>query len=653
MATDNDIKKDYEESYRSGEEHWSQYWNEAKTDLKFANGNQWSEKDRKYLQSQDREALVFNKARRICNVVGGYEKKNLLALKVDPIEGSDEKTASQLSAIILSNMLNGGYAAMSAAFEFGPVKSGMNLVEPWVDFSDDILNGDIRFKRLPYNRYILDPTFTDRDLDQDCSFIITRDYFTKEQIKGLLPGRDKDIDSLKGGGNDNKFSQFYPLKGKNNEYNLKYDRFFTRVSRPYTVLADTKTGQMIPIPNDPKALMAAQMFMARFPNLKMIQGSRKGADLNIFIEGELMYSGPDPSGLDEYPFVLEAGYFTPEEDDPKYRMQPVVRDLRDPGTESNRRRSMILDMMDAVIRQGWTFEEGSVINEEALYSTGFQNIAVKEGKLASVKRNEQISIPNSIFQMMEIMDRDHDSISGVNSEMLGDPMNDNIEVAAALAKIRSANGLTTLQGLFTDHRNAKVLLGRKQIKMIQRNFTPTKVARMLGEQPSKEFYTRDFAKYDCNPVEGVLTDSQRQMYFAQISAWKKAGAPIPWSELIEYAPLEKKDSLKESMMRAEKAQQGQTQQDMMTQKITNDLLNAQKFQSIASGQEKLAQIQEDRAGARLDNAKAVKELQSMDIDNFLRTLDSLKIMAEMLRGGPETQQNMLTMGQNSPMIGNA
>jgi hypothetical protein len=656
MATDNDIKKDYEECYAAGSQHWGPAWEEMKTDLKFRQGDQWKSKDKRYLESQDREAMVFNKTHRIVNVVAGYEQKNLLALKIDPFEGGDETTANQFSAIVLNNMMyGGGYMAMSGAFEFGAVTTGMNLVEPWIDRSDDILNGDIRFRRLPYNRFILDPTFNDRDLDRDCGFVITRDYFNKDQCKALMPDRYDDIQSIKGSGNDGKFGQFYPQKGKNNEYNLKYDRFYTQVNRPYTVLADMKTGQIMPVPDDPKAFMAAQMFIARFPDLRMLRGSRKGVDLHIFIEGELMYSGLDSSGLDEYPFVLEAGYFTPEEDDPKYRMQGIVRCLRDPGTEANRRRSMIIDMLDGVIRSGWKFKEGSVVNEEALYASGFENIVMdKNAQMTDAERHQQITIPQGLFQASDMMDKDHDSISGVNQEMLGDPNNDNIEVAAVLAKLRSANGLVTLQSLFNNHRFAKTLIGRKQIKMIQKNYLPAKIQRITGETPTKEFYTRDFAKYDCVPVEGVLTDSQRQMYFAQISAWKKAGAPIPWSEIIEYAPLEKKESLKKALIQAEKGQSAQSQQDMMTQQITNQLLQSEKAHNIAMSKEKLAQIEENRAGARLDNAKAMKELRGMDIDNFLKTLDTIKIMMESLRQPEQPMQgNMLTNSGQNALIGNA
>lgn len=657
MATDSDIKKDANECYQAGQAHWSQFWDEAKLDVKFREGDQWKAKDKTYLTSQDREALVFNRAHRIVNVVTGYEQKNLLALKVDPMESADEKTASQFSSLVMNNMLfGGGYMAMSGAFEFGSVVSGMNLIELWMDRSDDLLNGDIRFRRLPYNRYVLDPTFTDRDLDRDCGFLYTRDYFNRDQCIALLPEREDDIARLKGGSSDAKFSAYYPLKGKGNEYNLKYDRFFTQVYRPYQILADTQTGKVVPLPTGDKRVNdLIRLFSQRYPQLRLLKGRRKGIDLHIFIEGELMYSGPDPSGLDEYPFVLEAGYYTPEEDDPKYRLQGIVRCMRDPGTEANKRRSMILDMLDGVIRQGWKAKSGSVVNPDELYSSGFSVLWMKEeADMGDAERLQAPDIPQGLFQASQMMDQNHDEVSGVNAEMLGSPESNDIEVAAILAKMRSANGLTTLQSLFNNHRFAKTLVGRKQIKLIQKNYTPAKVQRIIGEPPTREFYTGDFGKYDAIPCEGVLTDTQRQMYFAQLSAWKKAGAPIPWSELIEYAPMERKDSLKKALLAAEQGRDKQAQKDQQMQDVTAALLNAQKFQAIATGQEKLAQIQEDKGQAQLDQAKALREIQSMDIESFGKTLRLLQVMANMLAGNSKPQQtNQLPELNNMEVIGQA
>jgi hypothetical protein len=316
MATDNDIKKDMEEAYGAGERHWSPYWIEARRDVKFKAGDQYSNRDKLYLKRMDREALVWNRTHRVVNLVAGYEQKNLLSLKIEPFEGADEQTASQFSGLVMNNMLyGGGYAAFSNAFEMGPVISGMNLVEHWIDRSDDLLNGDVRFRRIPYNRFILDPTFQDKDLDRDCTYALTRDYFSARACTSLLPEREKDIRMLKPRrySGDNKFGQFYPLQSLGGETHLKYDRFYVEAQRPVELLVDVKTGTSMRIPEkaDRRVRDLIRILLNRKPNLKKLKRYKKGVDLHIFVEGELMYSGLDPSGLDEYPFTLEAGVLDP------------------------------------------------------------------------------------------------------------------------------------------------------------------------------------------------------------------------------------------------------------------------------------------------------------------------------------------------------
>jgi hypothetical protein len=653
MATDNDIKKDYEEAYNAGQASWYQYWEEAKKDVQHRLGNQYSAHDKAYLKSQDREALVWNKAHRVCNTISGYEQKNILALKVEPFEGADEKTASQFSALLMHNMLyGGGYMCTSDAFENGPVIAGMNLIEPWVDRTYDLLNGEIKFRRLPYNRFVLDPTFTNRNLDEDCGFVITRDYFNKQQTMGMLPDRMDEIGKMKGSGGDSKFGLFYPQRGRNNEYNLKYDRFYAMTFREFRILADTKTGQMVPLPNqdDPRFEEVVRMFMGRYPSLRMIRGMRKGVDLHIFIEGELMYSGVDSSGLDEYPFVLSAGYWTPEEEDSRYRMQGVVRVLRDPGVECNRRRSMILDILDSQIRSGWKAKDGSVVNREELYQAGGSSVVWidKNAEMNDADRLDPPTFPQGLLQATEAFDKDHDELSGVNAEMMGAPENDDIEVAAILAKIRAGKGLTTLQSLFSNHRYSKSLLGRKQIKMIQKNFTPAKIARIINEQPTQEFYSKDFGKYDCVPAEGVLTDTQRQQHYAQIMAWKKAGAPIPWGHILDFAPMENKDKLKEAVKQQEQAQAQMQKEQRDIEMLGKLLLQADMQQKIASSKERLSQADENRSNATLDRAKAMKEMQDMDIESFSKTVSLLMQLKAILNGEQPGQQGQGQQG--APML---
>jgi hypothetical protein len=209
-----------------------------------------------------------------------------------------------------------------------------------------------------------------------------------------------------------------------------------------------------------------------------------------------------------------------------------------------------------------------------------------------------------------------------------------------------------LQGLFNGHRFSRILLGRKQVKIIQKNYTPTKVQRILGEPPTREFYTKDFAKYDCVPVEAVLTDSQRQLFYSQLMAYKKMGAPIPWNAMVDYGPMEYKDKFKQIMTQAEKQQSEAAEEERQMNMVAKQLLNAEAAQKIASAKERLSQAQENRTTSELDRAKTIRELQQVDLNSFAKTLALLQQMLGMLKGeqrqpegGQPGLENIQTIGQ--------
>ena len=97
--------------------------------------------------------------------------------------------------------------------------------------------------------------------------------------------------------------------------------------------------------------------------------------------------------------------------------------------------------------------------------------------------------------------------------------------------LRQGAGLTTLQKLFDQLDFSQKLLGELTIDMMQSNFQPGKVARILGKQPSQQFYNKAFQKYDCVVAEGILTESQQKTQFIQYSYLKEMGIRLESGEL--------------------------------------------------------------------------------------------------------------------------
>lgn len=627
------IVKELADAYQQAYPSWSTAWAEMKIDVQFALGDQWDSLWRAYLESQGRAAMVFNKIQRVLMIVTGYQRKNRLSLKADPVEGSDELTANQFTGLLLWAMGAGGmYETLSEGFEHGPLISGANLLQIGMDYSSDIINGDPRLYRFPYNSFILDPNFTQRDMS-DCDYAIIRRNVTKDQAKALLPFLEgSDIDAMVNkSSTDNKFPLLVNLRDSMGSHKMRLYYFWKRTTKDAAVILDRKTGQMQETAMNKADL--DEMLHLQYPlhqgRLQAIRRVKPILEASIILNDEAVYRGTDQSGIeDDYPLVPLIGTWVPEHDDWKYKIQGMVRPLRDPSQEKNKRMSQAIDIIESNINSGWKAKEGSVLNPDAMYKSGQGKVVWldDEAQMTDAEQLQGINVPPSHFQLHEILDREIPEIAGINQEMFGAPDNENLEVAGVLAKMRMAAGIVGLQKYFDNYRFAKCRVGNKLIECIQRNWTTEKVARILNQQPSPAFYTHKFGKYDCTTTEGMLTDSQRQMFYAELKALRKDGYPIPMSILIDYCPISMKDELKKALKAAEEGQMKAAQKKDALDNLTMEVMQAQKALSLAEARERITKSEENRATEGLKRAKTAAEIDDMGVQ---RAMELLQMVIDM------------------------
>ena len=245
MPTDDrSLWKEFDQAYQNAITQWSPWLIEANRDLRFRLGGrlQWSKGDLARLKLEDREPMSFNKVKRVVNLITGYQRKNRLALKVDPVEGSDDNTARQFSGLLQFTMGADGYQTFSDAFEHGPVTTGLNLVELSLDYALDPLSGDLGFDRVPYNTVLLDPYFSKRDLS-DCGYLLRRKWLSKEEVKAAFAERAKEIDSLSPQGGDGKFREAAAASNYRGDNLYRVDEFYRRTTKAAKLLVDKLTGE--------------------------------------------------------------------------------------------------------------------------------------------------------------------------------------------------------------------------------------------------------------------------------------------------------------------------------------------------------------------------------------------------------------------------
>jgi len=589
------------------------FWSEADMDTRFREGDQqlWSDLFGN-LPSFRKRVFNFNRIRRVCNMITGYQRKHRRSTVITPRENSDNITAAQFTKLMFWLMdYADGYEMISKAFD-GSVTTGMNLINVWMDYRNDPISGDPRIDQIAYNSFIIDPYFRKPDLS-DCNFIWLRRFYTKQEIKSLLPNKRDEIDKLYAGGyRDGKF-QFMPESYQYGMQNLMtYDEYWYRDYREATILVDTQNGDTTEWRGNKENL---REFLKAHTSVEALTETVPTVNLGIVVQGRVMYHGRNPLNIDMYPFVPFFCYFNPDMPYFPWRIQGVVRGLRDSQYLYNRRKIIELDILESQVNSGFKYKENALVNPSDIYLQGQgRGIALKqEAQMTDVEAIQAPQIPPSMIQLSEILGREIQEISGVNEELLGMADDDK---AGVLAMLRQGAGLTTLQILFDQLDLSQKLLGRLLLHTMQANFTPGKVKRIIGEEPSPEFYHKAFGKYDAVVEDGLNTSTQRQMQFAQLLQLRELGLPITSEILVENSTLSNKQQLTENIAQAEQAQNQMQQQQSQMQiellKAQIEKLQASAIADSGLGMERASRIQENSALAVERKAK-LKKIESWEL----------------------------------------
>ena len=583
-------------------------------------------------------------------MISGYQRRNRKSTIVIPIDNSDEATAEQFSKVMIWAMeRDNTLETISGAFD-GTVTTGMNLLAAWMDYREDPINGNIRVDNVSYNGYLIDPFFKEHDLS-DCNFIWTRKWLTKKEAGSLLPDRKQDLLKLTPGGyRDGKF-QFMP-----EAYNygmddlLTYDEYWYRDYRKQDLIVDIKTGETMEWQGKDEDL---KMFIKKFPELTTIENEIQTTKLAIVVQGVVMYNGPNPMGIDRYPFVPVLGYYEPQIPYFPWRIQGVVRGLRDAQYLYNRRKVIELDILESQINSGYKYKENALVNPKDIFLQGQgRGLALKEeAQMSDVEAILPPNVPSSMIELSKILGDEIQQISGVNEELLGSATDDK---AGILSMLRQGAGLTTLQILFDQLDFSQKQLGRIFLELIQANFSPGKIKRIINEEPAPQFYTKAFGKYDSAVEEGMNTTSQKQMQFAQVTEFitllNTLGLPVGaelLEVLLESSTMQSKQKLIAAVQSAQQSQQQvQQQQSQMAQAAQEAQikdLHSRAEANTGLGLERASRVQENRALAierlsesekdkqiaTLNLVKTMKELEDMDLEQLGKLLSMATALKEM------------------------
>ena len=637
MPTDYDIVSDFTQDYNRAYMLLNTYYAEAYIDVGYYLGNQWSLEQLKYLNEERRNSFTFNKSRKVINMVSGYLSANEMMSVVIPRENSDPQTAEQLTELLRTQLQPHGYRVLQKA-RHNSLVSGISWVSPWVDYRSDYVNGRICYHLDNWNDVIWDPFSYRLDLE-DCTFVARRKYLSKDAIKSLVPGSEREVDAMGYGNRDEKFTYEPYARQWGLQELLAYNEYWKQRYKKGWLLVDKNTGEQKPWKGDRKRLDMLQKF---FPNFAVIEGYYKTVEYNIIVENRLLYSGEDPWGIGEYPFVPFYSVFDPSYDLYQWKIQGLMRLLRDSQEEYNMRKSKLLDIVDSQIGSGWKAKSGAVSNPKSLFQSGQGKVIFFNPgyELSDAERLDPPGVPESLFALQESFDADIKEF--VDLGALGNDQTD--RMSSMLYKMKQSMAVMQLGPIMDNFREAQYLLSKKVLKMIQK-FTPEKVSRLIKQEPTPEFYNGTFLEYDIDLVEAIMTDTQKQQAFMQAWTMKMGGVQVPDEMIWNLSPYPIDKKFMEQIQAKEQAEKAQQQQDIEDKQKINELLSAKAFTDISLGQERLSRIkydaalseerlaaaQEERSRGALNEVKAMKEIDELELSNADKLLNMIRGLEEEQR----------------------
>ncbi len=636
-----DARKEKNEIYEYMAAGWQDYLVGAMYDMERFLGCADAE-DAARAERQGRVFMAMNKIKRQIDFLSGHEIKNRHILKIQPVGREDDKGCDQHTGLIMQQMsVYGGYDVLSEAFKYGSLVSGSNLIEIWRD-----RYGNIRFGRCGFNEFLLMPDFRESDLS-DCEHILKAKYLSPDKVEMLLPA-DAEFDKKDYQNTYGTTHWEYLTKPITvNDKRILFEEWWRRESSYVDTLISNITGQERPYKDfvaqeagGDGQLVDRMLDTVRLPNGKpAVIKYKKPVDkvkLVLFVNDNPVWEGDNPLGVDDYNFVWLHGNFVPEIDRSDLKLQSFARVLRESARLNDRRMNQAMDIIETQIHSGRIFRDEYIKNPEDAYKAGQAvRIHIKDKDnggppLGTPLQEIFTQIPAaemsaSFFKIMEILESTENEIGGLNSDALG--QNDDSNTPGILSMFRTGQALTSQQGIFNGYRASKKQLGLKLVKINQANYDPQRVARILGEMPIQSFYDKDFSKFDCVPAEGVLTETQQNLFYLELKELRQmfpdAANVIPMSMLIENSPMQFKDRIKQSMQAMEQKSMQMQQLLANDKQLQQKLIQAQTIQAINKSQAELARAEEDKTDAQLARVKTMVEMQKMGTERNLEVVDRL------------------------------
>lgn len=634
MRSDNKlyIKKMMEDFYSSSITQWQSYWNQANIDRRFAAG------DQRFLAGIDGEnyqnqKFVFNLIHQHRQIILGHQRKNRKSSIVVPTEDRYQQVSDDYTGCLMWMMQSGKMLhKISEAFDIALV-TGLCMTQRWKDYSHDPVDGRVKLRNYGPTTMIMDPWWKEMDMS-DCRAIWTRDFVNHKQLMGLLP--DPDLESElkyipKSYASYMRFTfmpENYQILRKRKD-NYAYDQFYYADERDVKLVHSYSRAETYEVKGDDETVrmwIDLEFDDEEKENVEIIKTKKPCVNLAIAVNDKIIY---DEFYADSYDFTPTIAYFDPDVVNYNFRFQGIVRPIRDTQYLFNRRMQTQLQIIESLPTSGIYVTEDALLDKQDAFKTGpGQVVPIKKGydPRQVIVPMQPPQIDATAMKMTDDLMGLSSTLLGVNQELLGMASDSETGIQEVL---RQGASLTSLNTLFDNLDLSQQMISFGLLSEVQ-DMSPSLVEKILGRPPSRDFYNLSIKKFNIEVEDGLNTQTQKQMQFAQIVTLAEKGLikPSP-SVLLKSSTIQNKqdliDDAEQQQQMMQQQAQAQQQADLNVAQANAQLLNSQSQANQANALEKMSKIEDNQAMAMERRAKAIDELD----DATLRKIEGIKRLQEL------------------------
>jgi hypothetical protein len=601
-------------------------WNQSNIDTLFYAGAQ--DFVNRYFgmnAGQSRNQFYFNLLQQPVNMITGYQRQHRKQISYIPTEGSDPRTTDQYNKL-MTHVCNtqGIHEQFSRACEQSCI-TGMVLMQPYLDYTTDPAQGDLKLKVWEYNSFLCDPYARDYSFE-DSQFIWTQEYISKKEAEERFPDKVKSIVPMSG--TPQRYGSFYFLPenynmARNDLMVLSY--VWYKWKKKKKRLYSAKKNQFFDFSGGENQL---DVILYAIPDLEVVEVEVPTWKLATVLNDQIMYQGDNPLGFDSCPFIPVFWNYEPHINYYDLRCRGLVRTMRDTQYLMNRRIIINHDISEATINAGWIRKIGAIANEDNLKKSGQGwDLILNEGyEMTDIQKIIPSSVPESDMALADQLQSLIFSTSGINLENWS--AQDQSQASSLTVMLKQAANLMVLQKYFDQWDYSLKLLGSKMLDIVLNNWSAEKVGLLINEEPTEHFYSKIFAKYNVIVEEGLLTPTQQNMQAQQMMDLNRAfGREVfPPSMIVPRMNLAEKSQTTEFLQQQEQqaaAAQGEAQniqhafeeaklKEMMSKAVSN----------LAQAREKQGRA-ESNIGLLEERLSEVSKNQSLSVKAKMESIQSL------------------------------